>query len=146
MEERESGIRRSGWRWKTSIYRPPRNRAVGAHLHQSLRPVKVGVSGLGGVSGECTPESPAQAESPGQTPDQTPDQIPVRTGLVTGVSAGVSGILLRSIRAAGSSRPILRPPSCINFLGGLVGAFGLCKDLISHTPSKEIPLFIVRMS
>ena len=50
--------------------------------------MKAGVSGLGGVSGECTPESPAQAESPGQTPDQ----IPVRTGLVTGVSAGVSGL------------------------------------------------------
>ena len=54
--------------------------------------MKAGVSGLGGVSGECTPESPAQAESPGKTPDQTPDQIPVRTGMVTGVSDGVSGL------------------------------------------------------
>ena len=56
--------------------------------HLEIEPLELtypGVSGLGGVSGECTPESPAQAESPGQTPDQ----IPVRTGLVTGVSAGV---------------------------------------------------------
>ena len=60
--------------------------------HLEIEPLELtypGVSGLGGVSGECTPESPAQAESPGQTPDQTPDQIPVCTGLVTGVSAGV---------------------------------------------------------
>jgi len=56
--------------------------------HLKIEPLELtypGVSGLGGVSGECTPESPAQAESPGQTPDQ----IPERTGMVTGVSAGV---------------------------------------------------------
>ena len=60
--------------------------------HLKIEPLELtypGVSGLGGVSGECTPESPAQAESPGQTLDQTPDQIPERTGMVTGVSAGV---------------------------------------------------------
>ena len=135
--------------------------------HLEIEPLELTYPGVSGIG---RPESPARAESPAHEHRSLRPERSLRARLRTRLRS----TLLSALECLSESRPESRPespgcqhrslreitpesPACklqqtyfeapthAEWIGGLVGAFGLCKALISHTPSKDIPLLIERM-